>query len=338
MTLNFRNENIYISTLLQHVGTLGYPIEGAHIRRPDDNWPFLIERHTSFGRSGVRHNSDLYVFNDARPGIYLLPSREDSSLTSHVRIKVHLVPGLKFRSLYPWTEIDTTEHGDKVEWGVSVDKRGDTVSKVNQETYYGHPSWDIAANSSIPCALQPNDHSPCIGHSAWDLTPDTSVVLSMRDMFRYEGYAADSSYIMTILLSQLQLERGTAKDFEEHFKGIIYRLSLSCERNEDDIAISFVPQGTLDKITTLEIEPEPAAIGRVWMIYSVVNTQQKKGRWSAWFGKSLSPSKALQKKNWAEIVGLDRKLKDAKTFRAIEWGVMEVPEAFVIDRTEDSGE
>lgn len=343
MCLTFKSKHAHVTTLVQHALSRGYPIARIEIRKSDGSDPRFGSQNVIFGRSGIESGSDIYMFHNERPGVYLLPSRHSRSVTSHVRIKLDLVPELNIISLYPWTKIETKGHSETVEWQVSMN--GDNiVSKANQEMYYGHPSLEIAASFATICTLQPDNLSPCTSLSALILNPKSWVVLSRTDMFNSVGSSGSLTYLGKVLRTQLHLPLGMARDFENYFRRVTCRrrrLSVANEAHfeKNHIAISFVPRKIVDKIAPLNIEPKPAAVKRVWMLYSLVNTSQwmekwmESASWTVWRSRQLPPSDALQKKNWAEIIGLDTGLQHTWTFRAIEWNVMEVPMEYLVHQT-----
>lgn len=82
-----------------------------------------------------------------------------------------------------------------------------------------------------------------------------------------------------------------------------------------DIAFDFVPQSDFQKVAHLEIEPRPDTVARVFLIF--------RGAFKQTHGqKTLAELEAI---DWSARIGIDvAGMKSAGTFRALEWGGMEV--------------
>lgn len=348
MRLAFFSPRVRLSTLTNYLMKRGY------CSKPDISLPrggaCLSDAH-SFERSGIGNNSDIYLVDSGKPGIHLLPVRQnrhsDKQFQSvpHVQISVDLMTELQFRSVYPWTRVKRTHSGgQRAAWHLSIDNSGTVTATFDDETYFGHPRWDMIQRD----LARPNDISPCQCVLGSFLTPDTSVVLSRRDIYdnyklKFHSYITVSTpeyrgYLLSVLKHQLGLKEGMANGFAVHFDKVIDEVSpeekaTATHGDDDDIAISFIPQDKIDKITELKIKPRPAAIGRVWMVCGAVKTNASFGPWAAWYGKRLNTVQALQEKNWARIIGLDtHKLGNKDSFRAIEWNVVRVPEKCLVNK------
>lgn len=324
MRLTFKSKNVHLDTLLKHVLERGYPNREPEFRNADGHEP--RNRAISFDLNGVQNHSDVYVFSNKRPGVYLIP---DCIAMPRVHISLNPVPEIKVASVYPWTKVEAVGQREKVEWDLCVNNEGDPVSLVNQDTYYGHPSWELAINAPS----KSSDQAAPSSLFRRLLNPRTSVVMSRSDVF-ISKYSIYSSYLSEVLERQLKLPYQMARDFEKYFEKYRTRLPRESAGDQLHIAISFVSQKTLDEIAPLRITPEPVATRRVFMLCGAVNTRRCHGTWAAWYKTWSSCKKAMQSKNWGEIVGLNREaLSDQAGFRAIEWGVLQVPEEFLVSET-----
>lgn len=342
--LTFKSKHVFVATLLKHALERGYPgpIERLHFRSAQGSSRPYYDH--PFHRSGVEHNSDVYVFSDDRPGLYLSPARRPidrghkRTPIPHVRISLKLSSELRLSSLYPWTVVETDGQQEEVKWDVSTSSKGDITSRVGQEKYYGGPSWELSPSLGNASASSPNNQTPGLPPPSPSgllfklFTPDTSVVLSVNDLFcetagDLEG-AAMTDYLTDVLRTQLKLSTKMAQSFKNYF----LRNKTRTQPTTDDthrprsIAITFVPHQQLEKIAPLQVTPVPATTSRIFMLWAEVNTRLSIGPWAAWYGAELSPATALRTKNWAQIVGLDLEgQENREKLTAIEWGMMKVP-------------
>lgn len=339
--LTFKSKHVHIKTLLKHIIDRGYPALKPHFRDTSGHRPY--RDYSSFKTNQIENHSDVYIFNNERPGIYLFPPTlhsddlgegkfrecETSPAMRRVHISLHLTPGLKFASLYPWAKVERIGGKEKVEWEVRIRNTGDSVSKVNQETYYGHPSWELAITADAANPSEPKESRAGSSLFRRLLNPDTSVVLNWTDVFLAPECPL-SSYLPRILGQQLQLPQEMILDFTRYFCKY-NKLARSRVGGPSQIAISFVSQAMLDEIALLKITPQPVATGRVFMLWGMVNTSKLNGPWAAWHKTPLERVRAKNNKNWAEIIGLNPvALRDRKIFRAIEWGIMLVPKEHLV--------
>lgn len=339
--LIFKSKHVHFSTLLKHVLERGYPALETQFR--DTSGREFHDGSCSFDSKGIKNHSDVYVFNNERPGIYLFPpalhsydygegrllETRTSVVMPSARISLHLTPELKFASLYPWAKVGGVGEKEKVEWEVCISGTGDSVSKVNQETYYGHPSWELAITADAANPSKPKEERASSSLFRRLLNPDTSVVLNWTDVFLAPECPL-SSYLPRILGQQLQLPQEMILDFARYFCKY-NKLARSRVGGPSQIAISFVSQAMLDEIALLKITPQPVATGRVFMLWGMVSTSKLNGPWAAWHKTPLERVRAKNNKNWAEIIGLNPvALRDRKIFRAIEWGIMLVPKEHLV--------
>lgn len=343
MRLIFKSEHVHINTLVQHVLDRGYPTQYINLRNVDGCALGVNNRRSPFGRNGMRNNSDLYVFNNERPGLYLTRysrhknSKVRSFQESHrVHISLDLIPEIKFASLYPWTKVEAVGEREKVEWEVSVDCHGHFHSQVNEEIYHGHPSWELAINADAAHPSKSNYQTAYLFRRLFN--PETSVVLSWTDIFlelqdhlQLDESWTFSSYLPVVLRKQLQLPVKIVLDFLNYFCTFKTRLDQQSDGNVFDIAIAFVSQKTMHEIAPLRITPKPVSTKRVFMLCGAVNTKVSIGPWKAWHNRRLDPKKATESKDWAKTIGPKRvSLGSPLSFRAIEWGVMLVPEEHLV--------
>jgi hypothetical protein len=85
------------------------------------------------------------------------------------------------------------------------------------------------------------------------------------------------------------------------------------------VALRFVPQSSYARAAALDISPPPDVVTRVFMLFMGVSVDSLP-KWS----KALVKSEA-DVIFWADVVGVDiEKTLDAKLYRVLEWGGMEV--------------
>lgn len=144
------------------------------------------------------------------------------------------------------------------------------------------------------------------------LIPANSVVLCFEDTVRY----------LEKTLQYLNLTPAMRHEFMVYWMPHFFKI-----RDANlDIAISFVPQEAYNKAARLTVTPEPATIGRVFMLFGGVNTTEEGSQqWQSWQGKTLSLAQAFQHIDWVQKIGLDiHGLQDESELRVLEWGGIEI--------------
>lgn len=354
--LTFKSKHVHIATLLKHAVERGYPgpTEQLQFRNAQG---FSRPSYHSFHFSGVENNSDVYVFRDDRPGLYLFPPGRPVNRgytytpVRNVHISLKLSSELRLGSIYPWTVVETTGQREEAKWDVSTSPDGDITSQVSQERHYGGPSWELSPNDGNASASSPNNQKPGLppqppsGLLFKLLTPDTSVVLSVDDLFCENAEDVEDvedaamvagDYLMNVLHTQLKLSMQMAQSFKNYLLRNQPRLQSAAgdTHGPRSIAITFVPHDQLEKIAPLHITPVPATTSRIFMLWGEVNTGSHTGPWAAWCGAELNPTTAFRTMDWAQVVGLDLEGQENKSeFTAIEWGMMKVPERYLVKDT-----
>lgn len=279
-------------------------------------------------------NTDIHVHKSDRPGTYFLPRKQEGSKRHPYELSVtlELCPGWKFDSIYPWTKINALDGIETAQWKVTVDEYGDPVNRSGAEEYHGHLSWETMVNADFRPSPGKNPHFiPALPV----LNPTASVVLSRSHVLRSD--ICGKNYLHQVLAVQLGLPEDIVRDFRDHFEAKFG----GCLRNlhaRQSIAISFMPQKHIEEAARIRITPQPDATARILMLFGTVDTSQESGSWSAWAGQRHSNvHNALKAKNWAALTGLQPEvLRDKTIFRAIEWGVMRVPEERLIARKDQA--
>lgn len=260
------------------------------------------------------------MYKSERPGVYLLPPKRQASRDvfvsmPEVSVTLNLGPGCRLDSIYPWTEIKGFGNSVRsfeiarvqtASWKVSIDSYGNTFSKSGPDKYFGHLSWEtfVHIDRFLPAMAK--------------LTPQNSVVLLRHCIL--DPTSPQDDYLQQVLTDQLGLPEDIVHDFQNYF---VEKLREETQGTSGSIVISFVNQGQIQKAASLIIRPEPHVTARILMLFGVPRKKKTLGAWAA---KALSAEDALRKKNWANIIGLQPELlTDTSKYRAIEWGIIRVP-------------
>lgn len=273
-----------------------------------------LEVGHALARYGIQGGSSLHLvlrLKGGKPAIYFL-SRTPVPLVS---ANVELIPEWVFSVFYPQVEVfgtGTNQDKSNVTWNFSIDEEGYIVGR--DSTKHTYLFWEAeSASQKTGTAVDSSAFSPAKPF----VTPGNSVVLCFADAIKY----------LERTLQQLKLTVAMRHEF------MVYWMPhfLKIRDANLDIAISFVNQEAYNKAATLTVTPEPATIGRVFMLFGGVHTKAAGSQewgysWEAWKGKKLSLDQAFRQVDWVDKIGLDiNGLEDESKFRVLEWGGMEVP-------------
>ncbi|ROW00481.1 hypothetical protein VPNG_07952 [Cytospora leucostoma] len=327
----FKSDSVHFNTVWKYLRCRGYPTNRPKFMRADGEK--CVTGAAPLWRSGISEGRDVHVYRSDRPGIYILMPWDRSflELSSEVSVALELRPGWKFSSVYPWTEIRTEDGNETAEWKVSITRNSESVSESGSEKYFGHISWE----TTVDAAFEPvADRKPLFNPAMPNMTPQNSVVLDRNKLLPIgdRRIVIYESYFYWVLHERMGLEMNIVQDFHDYVEAEFGDNIRSLE-DRFSIAVSFVPQTHIDEAARLSITPRPYATARILMMFGTVDTTQEQGSWSAWAGRRRGLTDALREKDWASITGVRPDvLRDPGKFRAIEWGVMRVPEEHLIKK------
>ncbi|CAI0650797.1 unnamed protein product [Colletotrichum noveboracense] len=210
----------------------------------------------------------------------------------------------EFSILYPIVEPTILSGKSSAKWQVSVSPDGTLetleASGPNLECSYLFWEAEAVAGDSIAPELffnfPFNPQRPLLCFKG-----PTALILSFDDFLPY----------LEKVLQTLTLTPAMRTEF------IVYWLPkfMKIRDRGQDIAFDFVPQLDFQKVAHLEIEPRPDTVARVFLIF--------RGAFKQTHGqKTLAELEAI---DWSARIGIDvAGMKDTSTFRALEWGGMEV--------------
>ena len=84
------------------------------------------------------------------------------------------------------------------------------------------------------------------------------------------------------------------------------------------VALRFLPQAAYERAASLEVQPAPDVVTRVFMLFRSVSAEDAES--PMWFA---ARSRA-EEMDWAKVVGVEAGAWDESRFRVLEWGAMEV--------------
>ncbi|KAI8251134.1 Ubiquitin-60S ribosomal protein [Colletotrichum sp. SAR11_239] len=249
-------------------------------------------------------NNDLILFVPrlcgGKPAIYLMSPTKLSSVSVDVTLTQHW----GFSTLYPIVKPAIVSGKSRVTWQVSVCPDGtlETLGAPGTKLQCSYLFWEaeafadgcVAPEHSADYPFNPQSPHLCLKGSA-------AHILSCDNFLPY----------LDKVLQTLTLTPAMRTEF------IVYWLPkfMKIRDRGQDIAFDFVPQSDFQKVAHLEIEPRPDTVARVFLIF--------RGAFKQTHGqKTLAELEAI---DWSARIGIDvAEMKDAGTFRALEWGGMEV--------------
>ncbi|ROV93168.1 hypothetical protein VMCG_08743 [Cytospora schulzeri] len=317
----FKHGAIPFDALKHYIQERGYPtnrpkIAGVFLREATDN--------KAYKENEIKEDADVHVYKPEKPGIYFLPPEVSilNKISTEMTVTLGLCQGWRFDTIYPWTSIDATTGIETATWNVSMDWHGITVSTSGSDKYFGQIAWETRVN---PTVEYPLGKVPLFNPAMPDLHPKKSVVLERKFVLLDWPGSCGINYLQKALSMQMGLPMDLVKDFQVYFHE---KFGDQIQRLDDrfSIAISFVPQKHMEDAARISITPPPDRTARVFMLFGAVDTKQKQGIWSAWYHRTRNVKNALKKINWAQETGIQPcTLKERRYFRAIIWGMMQVP-------------
>ncbi|KAJ0364091.1 hypothetical protein COL26b_012634 [Colletotrichum chrysophilum] len=249
-------------------------------------------------------NNDLIHFvlayRGAKPAIYLMSPAKLSAVTVDVTLTKHW----EFSILYPIVEPTILSGKSSAKWQVSVSPDGtlETLEASGPNLECSYLLWEakaVAGDSIAPELLFNfpfNPQRPLLCFKG-----PTALILSFDDFLPYLEKVLQTLTLTPAMRTEL----------------IVYWLPkfMKIRDRGQDIAFDFVPQSDFQKVAHLEIEPRPDTVARVFLIF--------RGAFKQTHGqKTLAELEAI---DWSARIGIDvAGMKDTSTFRALEWGGMEV--------------
>ncbi|KAJ1299332.1 hypothetical protein OPQ81_011860 [Rhizoctonia solani] len=203
--------------------------------------------------------TSISITSGGKPAIYLL-SPEPIFAAS---VTVELSEVWDFSALYPVVDVSRMDKEvSRVTWNVGVDQDGYIVDHTG--TKYTYLYWE-AINTVPPYGqLKPSDFN--FSHTSPELRAEVSIVLPFPDVIRY----------LETTLAHLTLTTSMRQEFMTHWMPHFHKH----HRNQSDIAIAFIPQKVYNEDAKLTIRPEPAAVGRVFMLFAGVKTDGSQAEWN----------------------------------------------------------
>ncbi|EQB55333.1 ubiquitin family protein [Colletotrichum gloeosporioides Cg-14] len=251
----------------------------------------------------VKNNDSIHfvlAYRGAKPAIYLMSPAKLSAVTVDVTLTKHW----EFSILYPIVEPAILSGKSRAKWQVSVSPDGtlETLEASGPNLECSYLFWEaeaIAGDSIAPELVADfpfNPQRPLLCFEG-----PTALILSFDDFLPY----------LDKVLQTLTLTPAMRTEF------IVYWLPkfIKIRDRGQDIAFDFVPQSDFQKVAHLEIEPRPDTVARVFLIF--------RGTFKQTHGQKTLAE--LEDIDWSARIGIDvAGMKDAGTFRALEWGGMEV--------------
>ncbi|KAI0719185.1 hypothetical protein C8T65DRAFT_637119 [Cerioporus squamosus] len=207
--------------------------------------------------------------------------------------------------LFPAEPLENATVSQSVTWSVSAAIDGTLIEQgSNRELSYLF--WEVASDATIPASppLTPADpdtlpleHFDPAFPSLEPHSP-TAVLLSFKDLLPYLDEA----------LRGLTLHTSACNDF------ITYWLPKLSKKPY--IALRFLPQTVYERAAQLQVTPAPDVVTRVFMLFRGVAAEDV----DEWSGAS----ERVGSVDWVKVVGVAPSALDARRFRVLEWGAMEV--------------
>ena len=137
-------------------------------------------------------------------------------------------------------------------------------------------------------------------YPALDCDTPTAVLLSFSRLLPYLDCA----------LKQLSLHIAARNDFITYWLPKLAKTPF--------VALRFLPQAAYARAASLEVQPAPDVVTRVFMLFRGVSAEDAES--PMW---SIARSRAGEM-DWAKVVGVEAGAWDESRFRVLEWGAMEV--------------
>ncbi|KAI1782985.1 hypothetical protein LXA43DRAFT_1187274 [Ganoderma leucocontextum] len=264
-----------------------------------------IEEGRTLSDFNVRKENVLHLVLrqvGGKPVIYLFPP----SAIPDATISVSLVPQWSFSHVYPLAAPKRLlENGrQRVDWSVSAQPDGTLIEKdTNLELSYLF--WEADSNASLPPSPPLSAADARVEHfdpayPTLDCDSPTAVLLPFAQLLPY----------LDATLKKLSLHTSARNDF------VTYWLPKLAKK--PFVALRFLPQAAYERAASLEVQPAPDVVTRVFMLFRGVAAEDAEDpTWSAARAR-------VGEVDWVNIVGVEAGAWDESRFRVLEWGAMEV--------------
>ncbi|KIY48347.1 hypothetical protein FISHEDRAFT_65848 [Fistulina hepatica ATCC 64428] len=247
---------------------------------------------------GIGPDDELLILRaqcGGKPVIYVF-----SPQPLEVTVKLSLVPQWEISHIYPIIPVTSTPSGEELTWRVKTHENG-SLTELNTGLDVSYLFWE-AKTTGTPASLNGRvcmDMDFCPLSSK--LTPNNSVLLPINSVTPY----------LNNVLRALGLHTEAVTSF------ITYWLpSLS---KHAYVALRLVPQAAYEKVAPLAIIPTPDVVTRIFMLFKGIEDVSI-GEW-----QNARERASHDITFWKDLVAVDvEATTDAKKYRVIEWGGMEV--------------
>ncbi|GAA5890595.1 hypothetical protein JCM6882_002974 [Rhodosporidiobolus microsporus] len=244
---------------------------------------------------------DVYLvprLRGGKPVIYLFPPTP----LPNVQVNLTLSPQWHFSALYPVCNVIKSKDGSSsVVWTVDAVPEGQLVDKENGLDL-SYLFWEAEATRSTTPSSAPSLTSngiPAFDPSNPSLTPSDGAVLSLSLFLPY----------LDKTLFNLSLHTSARTDFIAFWLPHFNRLASTGKH----IAFRFLPQRVHKQAASLEVEPRPDVVTRVFLLFKGVDVSET-GKW-----------RKAESVDWVKEVRVDPdEVANEALFRVLEWGGMEV--------------
>ncbi|KIY63108.1 hypothetical protein CYLTODRAFT_494168 [Cylindrobasidium torrendii FP15055 ss-10] len=238
-----------------------------------------------------------------KPVIYLT-----SPIQIDATVRVSLTKDWSFSALYPVVPSVPSRSGESATWNVQVRPDG-VLQEIDSGTEVPYLFWEALTNTASisttedgqmsppPSPLMSNGFNPCRANSLF--SAQTCVALTIKDTPQYLDRA----------LKDLGL------NIEARASFITYWLPSFLKH--ENILLTFVSMDAYEKAAPLDVSPAPDVVTRVFMVFKRLCSEEL----DLWEESRTTPVE-----EWRNVIGVPTKelQDDARLFRVLEWGGMEV--------------
>ncbi|KAJ7187725.1 hypothetical protein GGX14DRAFT_547135 [Mycena pura] len=284
---------------LEHTLSLGY---GSYyiiydgVRISFDDTPYS---------HGMEDGDSIQVYLQqlgGKPVIYVYSPTE-----TNVSVALTLTHEWSFSTIYPVVPSKSTSPGtcERIQWNVRTHLDGN-LTELNTGLDVAYLFWEAHTNDGIPPSPPA---SPVVPQSntalsfsplTSDLSPADAVLIAVRDI---------TPYLDKVLLA-LGLHTEARTSFITYWLPSLLR--------HKHVALRFVPQAAYETAASLDIEPVPDVVTRVFMLFKGIAEDAL----AEWGDAEYTDDDA---ERWRDVVGVDaERASNAALLRVLEWGGMEV--------------